>query len=427
MESLVREIERQWLELVANPDRVSSKSESDLVDLQKLQSGYYEQLLNRVSNVVTENRRVKGAEGSNIVSSLVSRMLGDVRVEQDGDNFVLSSPIPILTRNRLDGLLSDLGNHSSAFSSNNSRAVSQRLTYYIFSGIYFLYKLNSYENDPMRGQDFLQFDLLRFQSDYSVYIGARDGVAGAISELERHRIAFDEQLKTNKNEINSAESKLKSFVNELGSQRKLYQDRFKESENIFEDIKRQLKDHKEEVINFNEVVKEKLSLNELGKLWDGVASRARFSTIASGLLILAMFIVGVIVAYYFGAKVVGFTLGYSNSNLFRFLLGDLSFGHVVARLLVITPPLILYFWLFKIAVRFFIRSLALYDDAIQRKTIMDTYLFLREMGKLDDNVMPLIIWSLCRQVPGHGAEGIEPPDFSEVINAGLRLRQTVPA
>ncbi len=32
----------------------------------------------------------------------------------------------------------------------------------------------------------------------------------------------------------------------------------------------------------------------------------------------------------------------------------------------------------------------------------------------------MLLWAIFRQVPGHGPDGIDPPDFTEVINAGMK-------
>lgn len=426
MQTLVREIEREWLQFIANNDKLVGPSMSDLSDLLKLQVDYYNQLLHSISNIVTENGRSRGTEGASYISSMISQMHSESRITQDGDLFHLQGPLPILTRGKLDNLLSLIGQHQASISKNTTKHVDPRLAYYIYSGLYFSFKMYHFSSDPLRGQDFLQFDLLRFQSDYSVYIGARDGLAGAISELERHRLSFDEQVKETRAELKTTSEKIENLNLDVIRSEESSVKAQKSTEAKYDDIEKKLFAHKAEVENFAEVVKEKLSLNELGKLWVGVASRAIISLSISGFVIILMCFSGAVFAWFFGTRIVNFALGYSNANIFRFLLGDMSFGHILARLLIVTPPIILYFWLFKIVIRFFIRSLALYDDAIQRKTIMDTYLFLREMGKLDENVMPLIIWSLCRQVPGHGPDGIDPPDFSEAINAGWKLKAATP-
>ncbi|WP_181181392.1 hypothetical protein, partial [Mesorhizobium sp. B1-1-5] len=83
-----------------------------------------------------------------------------------------------------------------------------------------------------------------------------------------------------------------------------------------------------------------------------------------------------------------------------------------------------YLWVLKAVMRFFMRSMLLMDDARQRETMLDTYILLTEKGKADERDRPLILWALFRQTPGHGPDGIEPPDFTEVINAGFNRGKT---
>lgn len=97
----------------------------------------------------------------------------------------------------------------------------------------------------------------------------------------------------------------------------------------------------------------------------------------------------------------------------------ISFAHHLGRLAIISVPVISYFWLIKILVRYYMRSMLLMDDARQREVMLDTYFLLTSTGRADENDRPLILWALFRQTPGHGPDGIEPPDFTEVIRAGM--------
>lgn len=67
------------------------------------------------------------------------------------------------------------------------------------------------------------------------------------------------------------------------------------------------------------------------------------------------------------------------------------------------------------------RSLVLMDDADQRATIMDSYYALTGDGMTDERALPMMLWAIFRPLPGHGPDGIEPPDFTEAINAGLKM------
>ncbi|RUV03492.1 hypothetical protein EOB36_05900 [Mesorhizobium sp. M6A.T.Cr.TU.017.01.1.1] len=91
----------------------------------------------------------------------------------------------------------------------------------------------------------------------------------------------------------------------------------------------------------------------------------------------------------------------------------------VSRLVVITIPLALYFWLIRLVVRFNMRSMLLMDDARQRATIIETYYKMIEQQAATKEDRALILQALCRPPPGHGNDSIEPPNFTEVINKAI--------
>jgi len=87
----------------------------------------------------------------------------------------------------------------------------------------------------------------------------------------------------------------------------------------------------------------------------------------------------------------------------------------ISRLVVITFPLAMYFWVIRLVVRFNARSLTLHDDARQRQTMMDTYFILIERQAASAEERALILNALFRPAPGHGADSVEPPNFTEII------------
>lgn len=94
--------------------------------------------------------------------------------------------------------------------------------------------------------------------------------------------------------------------------------------------------------------------------------------------------------------------------------------HQFGRLIVFSVPVFVWLWAGRALMRYFMRSMLLMDDARQRQTMLDTYFLLSDKGRADERDRPLVLWALFRQTPGHGPDGIEPPDFTEVINAGLK-------
>jgi hypothetical protein len=91
----------------------------------------------------------------------------------------------------------------------------------------------------------------------------------------------------------------------------------------------------------------------------------------------------------------------------------------VSRLLVVTIPVALYFWLIRLVVRFSMRSLLLMDDANARATMLETYfrMIAQQAATVEDRA--LVLQALMRPTPGHGPDTVEPPNFTEVIDRAM--------
>ncbi|WLR92926.1 DUF6161 domain-containing protein [Shinella zoogloeoides] len=91
----------------------------------------------------------------------------------------------------------------------------------------------------------------------------------------------------------------------------------------------------------------------------------------------------------------------------------------VSRLVIITVPLALYFWIVRLLVRFNLHSLALMEDARQRHTMMDTYFHLigRQAAVREDRA--LILNALFRPTPGHNSDSVDPPNFTELLDKAI--------
>lgn len=96
----------------------------------------------------------------------------------------------------------------------------------------------------------------------------------------------------------------------------------------------------------------------------------------------------------------------------------------VSRLVLVTLPIALYIWLIRIVVRFNTRSLLLMDDAMQRNTMLETYLHLVEQDANVKADRPLILEALFRRTPGHGPEAIEPPNLTDIIKLNMPTGRT---
>ncbi|HEV7321519.1 MAG TPA: DUF6161 domain-containing protein [Ensifer sp.] len=172
-------------------------------------------------------------------------------------------------------------------------------------------------------------------------------------------------------------------------------------------------------------INERLKLRGVTSLWDDRARQAEKALQYSIGCLIGLALAGLLTAVFGGRAIIDFV---SPLN-FKTLVLNASAGGVIAqqlgRILVVSVPVAVYFWLLKIVVRFIIRSLLLMDDARQRHTIMQAYFRITTQDSSDERALPMMLWAIFRQVPGHGPDGIEPPDFTEAINAGLR--QTLPS
>lgn len=174
------------------------------------------------------------------------------------------------------------------------------------------------------------------------------------------------------------------------------------------------------LMSYQRATEAKLNLNVLGNLWARRARQAFHSTWLGALVVAALCGFGILSVMHWGQEIMNFV---APRDIATLLLGNsatAAIGHQIGRVLLVSVPVILYFWLIKMVVRFLIRSMLIYDDASQRQTIMESYTLLLRDGMDDPRALPMLLWAIFRQVPGHGPDGIDPPDFTEVINAGLK-------
>jgi len=174
------------------------------------------------------------------------------------------------------------------------------------------------------------------------------------------------------------------------------------------------------IIASEKALTEQLQLRSVTNLWDDRARQAENALRISIGCLVGLAIVGLLTAVFGGRAIIDFV---SPLN-FKTLVLNTTAGGVVAqqlgRILVVSVPVAVYFWLIKIVVRFIIRSMLLMDDARQRHTVMQAYFLLTKENNTDERALPMMLWAIFRQVPGHGPDGIEPPDFTEAINVGLK-------
>ncbi|SDR30733.1 hypothetical protein [Pseudovibrio sp. Tun.PSC04-5.I4] len=81
----------------------------------------------------------------------------------------------------------------------------------------------------------------------------------------------------------------------------------------------------------------------------------------------------------------------------------------VGKLFFLTVPLVIYFWICRLVVRYVLRSLVLMDDASQRRVVLDTYLNLISEGVAKEDDRQLLLQAIFAPLPGHGEARIDLP------------------
>ncbi|WP_421400492.1 DUF6161 domain-containing protein [Agrobacterium fabrum] len=167
-------------------------------------------------------------------------------------------------------------------------------------------------------------------------------------------------------------------------------------------------------------LEKRLELKQVTQRWQHVKARSFWTLIGSGATIVVLIAGAILAVVCYASAVLEFIVPFKLKTIVLQSTVSGAIGMQIGRVAVVAIPVISYFWLVKIVVRIFLRSLVLMDDADQRATIMESYYTLTSDGMSDERALPMMLWAIFRPLPGHGPDGIEPPDFTEAINAGLK-------
>lgn len=156
--------------------------------------------------------------------------------------------------------------------------------------------------------------------------------------------------------------------------------------------------------------------------WNDRSRDAKRAFIISSVVLLALLVIVPGFAIYEKDVVISFMKGLAGAATVDVGIESGPVGITVAtisRLVIITIPLALYFWLIRLVVRFNLRSMLLMDDAGQRATMLETYyrMIEKEAALVGDRA--LVLQALMRPAPGHGGDTIDPPNFTEVIDKAM--------
>ncbi|MER9870238.1 DUF6161 domain-containing protein [Mesorhizobium sp. M0136] len=167
-------------------------------------------------------------------------------------------------------------------------------------------------------------------------------------------------------------------------------------------------------------IEERLKLREATKLWGKNGAWAAFAFYLSGTILILTLASIPIGAFWFRQGILDF-LQNIESAMVAGATGNSEVAATVSalgRLVLITSPLGFVVWLIRLLVRYNTRSLLLMDDARQRVTMLNTYLFLIEQDAAVKQDRGVILEALFRRPPGHGADSVDAPSFTELLRYG---------
>lgn len=183
--------------------------------------------------------------------------------------------------------------------------------------------------------------------------------------------------------------------------------------------------YRDEANNAISALKEQIGMNETKKLWSAQALKGTRAYFASLILIMLLLIGTPIMVWINVGDLIEYISGIEKAFL---MTGDYSAAFaavgVTSRLLLITAPFALLIWAIRLLVRYNVRSMLLMDDASQRVTMLNTYLFLVDKGAATIQDRGALLEAMFRRAPGHGPETIEPPNLTDVMKYGETMRES---
>jgi hypothetical protein len=174
-----------------------------------------------------------------------------------------------------------------------------------------------------------------------------------------------------------------------------------------------------EQVAFNRALEERLRLNQARKLWGDVARTTSIAFYVSAFALVVVLASVPAAAFYFRTDIIEFIKSMEAAMVA--VAGGSAVAAAVSalgRLVLFTAPLGFVVWLLRLLVRYNTRSLLLMDDARQRVTMLNTYFYLIEQDAATKQDRGAILEALFRRPPGHGADTVDPPHFTDLLKYG---------
>lgn len=186
-----------------------------------------------------------------------------------------------------------------------------------------------------------------------------------------------------------------------------------------EKLKQQTEDLDSWKVRVQQAATELLKLKNTQEMWDELAKRATNDASLSLATLAALIIVPIALVLIFP----GF-FGSLLHSLLGLAAGPISSpptaaevtAFAISRVVILSLPIVVYFWVIRLVVRYWTRSLLLQDDARARDTMLKTYRqLIEDRGATADADRAIVLAAIFRPIPGHGND-TDPPKLAEMFS-----------
>ena len=253
----------------------------------------------------------------------------------------------------------------------------------------------------------------------------KDETRTAFNDLEDKLKQADENLGKSKDAVILIHSQARDAlanIQDAGAKIDTMSTTFEARAAAWEDRALQAEQRANEVEAHTARIDENLNTLSVKRLWDARAKASRTAFWVSAIL-LVVFLIAIPASALGNLDAVLSTLKHIGDVATADLPKDASATQqtvsAISRLIIVTVPLALYFWIIRLLVRFNLHSLTLMEDARQRHTMMDTYFHLIGQQAAVKEDRALILNALFRPTPGQGGDNVDPPNFTELLDKAI--------
>ncbi|MBB3440987.1 hypothetical protein [Rhizobium sp. BK379] len=325
---------------------------------------------------------------------------------------VFKSLTPILLEREFDELITRLESPPSVDPARTAFLVDLVATLLAAYLNAFVYVLNSYDDGF---PDFVRARVRMAATQLGMIDASHRQVRYAESRAAGLNMRIDDAVASSE-KLRADLATLKVQFEAVSQDRDSLRQDMSNSEKEFSDVKGR-------IASASTALREQLGLKETQALW---GAHAKWASISYGgsLFVLLAILIGLPVGAYAGrneildlVKLIEGSIIASDSQTTGVTATVIAAG----RLLLLGVPIGAIIWAIKLIVRFNMRSMLLMDDARQRVTMLNTYLFLVKQDVAQVQDRGALLEAMFRRAPGHGPETIEPPTMTDVMKYGQEI------